>query len=77
MARGGGRQPSKVGVQTYFFTENCMTMKEFGLPGGHHGHGVPGSHCDSFYGKLHENCAVRVTRITCALWNYSNYQIRH
>ena len=34
-----GAQTPKVGVLTYFLVENCMKMKEFGLPEGR----VPGT----------------------------------
>ena len=31
---GGGREPSRGGVNTPNFPENCMKSKEFGRPGG-------------------------------------------
>ena len=31
---GGGRQLPKVDVLTYYLTENCMKLKEFGPQGG-------------------------------------------
>ena len=33
-SRGGGREPSRGGVNTPNFPENCMKSKEFGRPGG-------------------------------------------
>ena len=30
----GGREPSRGGVNTPNFPENCMKLKEFGRPGG-------------------------------------------
>ena len=37
-----GAPTAKVGVQTYYFAENCMKMKEFGPPGSR----VPGAPLD-------------------------------
>ena len=33
-SRGGGCEPSRGGVNTPNFPENCMKSKEFGRPGG-------------------------------------------
>ena len=33
-SRGGGREPSRGGVNTPNIPENCMKSKEFGRPGG-------------------------------------------